>query len=280
MGSLLDTDIDLRKFEPYMIDCGRCCGLCCVALYFSRMDGFPEDKEAGEPCKNLHNDYKCRVHSSLSGLGLHGCMAYDCFGAGQKVTGQIPFKPDWNTIEDQEAEKIFQSFLTVMHLHQTLWYLAEASVLRIGESLKEQIRLLKNEGKDLTEQPLQILLSTEAEPFREKANSLLKRLSTEIASRFGTEFKPDVFKDYMGSDLRGKKLQGKDFSMALMIASNLERADLQGANFLGADMRDANIRNTDLSQSLFLTQIQINAAKGNEGTILPPYLKRPSAWVE
>ena len=30
-------------------------------------------------------------------------------------------------------------------------------------------------------------------------------------------------------------------------------------------MRDTNIQNTDLSQCLFLTQFQINAAKGNKG---------------
>ena len=66
--------------------------------------------------------------------------------------------------------------------------------------------------------------------------------------------------------------------MSLLIAANLEEANLLGANFLGADMRDTNIKNTDLSHSLFLTQIQINAAKGNENTVLPPYLYVPISW--
>lgn len=67
--------------------------------------------------------------------------------------------------------------------------------------------------------------------------------------------------------------------MSLLIAANLEQANLYGANFLGADMRDANISNTDLSQRLFLTQLQINTAKGNHHTILPSYLHKPETWT-
>jgi hypothetical protein len=35
-------------------DCKNCFGLCCVALYFSASEGFPIDKDAGQPCLNLH----------------------------------------------------------------------------------------------------------------------------------------------------------------------------------------------------------------------------------
>ncbi|MGL4798229.1 MAG: pentapeptide repeat-containing protein, partial [Cellulosilyticaceae bacterium] len=63
-----------------------------------------------------------------------------------------------------------------------------------------------------------------------------------------------------------------------MIAANLEKCCLKRANFLGADMRDTNMKDTDLSESLFLTQMQINSAKGNAETKLPSYLSRPSTW--
>lgn len=278
MDRLFETDIDLEKFKPYTIDCGKCCGLCCVALYFSKTEGFPENKEAGRPCRNLQNDFKCKVHSRLYSQGLHGCMAYDCFGAGQQVTGRISLKPDWKTMNAGEADSIFQSYLTMLHLHQTLWYLTEASVLLLSEYEREQIRHLLGEGKGFTKQPLDKLQNLDVEPFRERANTVLKGISAEIASGFSVEFNPDVFKDYLGKNFKRKKLRGKDFSMSLLIAADLEQSDLQGANFLGADMRDTNIRNTDLSHALFLTQIQINGAKGNENTILPPYLKKPSTW--
>ncbi len=29
--------------EKLAIDCGKCSGLCCTALCFSKLDGFPED---------------------------------------------------------------------------------------------------------------------------------------------------------------------------------------------------------------------------------------------
>lgn len=29
-----------------------------MVLWFSKSDGFPEDKSAGVPCKNLQSDYK------------------------------------------------------------------------------------------------------------------------------------------------------------------------------------------------------------------------------
>jgi uncharacterized protein YjbI with pentapeptide repeats len=66
--------------------------------------------------------------------------------------------------------------------------------------------------------------------------------------------------------------------MALMIAANLEGCSLRGTNFLGADMRDANIKNTDLSSCVFLTQMQINSAKGNRNTKLPGNLSYPDSW--
>jgi uncharacterized protein YjbI with pentapeptide repeats len=50
------------------------------------------------------------------------------------------------------------------------------------------------------------------------------------------------------------------------------------ADLIGADFRDADIRGADLTGSIFLTQAQINAAKGDAATKLPPLLIRPSHW--
>ena len=85
-------------------------------------------------------------------------------------------------------------------------------------------------------------------------------------------------KDFMGHNFKKSRLNGCDFSSALLIAANLEECDLTGCNFLGADMRDTNIQNADLSESIFLTQGQINAAKGNLNTRIPGHLIRPSEW--
>ena len=55
-------------------------------------------------------------------------------------------------------------------------------------------------------------------------------------------------------------------------------ADLMGADLIGADFRDADLRGADLSESIFLIQSQLDAAKGNNETKLPPSLTRPTHW--
>ena len=39
-----------HRRERLAADCSRCCGLCCTALYFSKAEGFPDDKGARIPC--------------------------------------------------------------------------------------------------------------------------------------------------------------------------------------------------------------------------------------
>ncbi len=40
--------------------------MCCVSLYCVKTDGFPADKVAGKPCKNLMSDFRCAIHSQLA----------------------------------------------------------------------------------------------------------------------------------------------------------------------------------------------------------------------
>jgi uncharacterized protein YjbI with pentapeptide repeats len=73
--------------------------------------------------------------------------------------------------------------------------------------------------------------------------------------------------------MRGANLRG-----AYLIAADLRGADLRSADLIGADFRDADIRGADLTESIFLTQSQLNAAKGDSNTKLPPSLSRPTHW--
>lgn len=274
----MDTNADLSIFKPYKIDCENCCGLCCVALYFSKMDGFPEDKTAGIACKNLQQNNTCQIHTQLLKKGLKGCMTYDCFGAGQHATQFLAKKPDWKELSKKDAEMIFKAYMVILQLHQVLWYLTEASILCLPDAEKAQTEVLIAEGKLLGTQCLETLQDFDIEPFREKANTLLKHICTLLAARSHINVLAEQNKNFLGKNMKRKNLTGNDFSMSLLIAANLEQANLYGANFLGADLRDTNIQNTDLSQSLFLTQMQVNAAKGNSSTILPPYLTKPTFW--
>ena len=111
--------MDIEKLK---VDCENCFGLYCVALYFSASDGFPLDKAGGQPCLNLQENFRCRVHKDLDDLGLKGCRAYDCFGAGQKVSQNIFNRISWRQSKESSA-KMFDCYLIMCQLHELLWYL-------------------------------------------------------------------------------------------------------------------------------------------------------------
>lgn len=254
------------------IDCAACSGLCCVALYCAKTDGFPEDKVAGLPCKNLLPDFCCAIHSQLAPRKMRGCMAYECFGAGQLVTQLYGPDTNWQT-QPNRADEMFHVFSIVFQLRQLLWYLIEARSAASGRQVIADAEALILEHERLTSQPPAQLRAPDVEAYRYRVNTLLKKVVASITTRpFGER------RDYLGKHFRGANLDGADFSMSLMIAANLEGCSLRGTCFLGADMRDASIKNTDVSQCVFLTQMQVNAARGNAHTVLPPGLTRPTAW--
>jgi len=74
-------------------------------------------------------------------------------------------------------------------------------------------------------------------------------------------------------------LCGADLRGTYLIAADLRGCDLSGVDLLGADLRDARLEGADLSKALFLTQMQVNAAKGDAATDLPALLTRPEHWV-
>ena len=76
-----------------------------------------------------------------------------------------------------------------------------------------------------------------------------------------------------GADLRGASLRG-----AYLIGADLRAADLRMADVTGADLRGADLGGADLTESLFLIQSQLDAAKGDTATRLPPSLTRPAHW--
>ncbi len=81
-----------------------------------------------------------------------------------------------------------------------------------------------------------------------------------------------------GADLRGADLVGANLRGALLIGANLRAADLRGADVRGADFRSADLRAADLGGCVYLTQSQLDAARGDAATRFPPLLRRPSHW--
>lgn len=288
-------------YKSLKIDCEKCFGLCCVALYFSASEGFPKDKAAGTPCSNLNLEFKCAVHKELRKKGFKGCTAYDCFGAGQKVT-QVTYEgQDWKQIK-QSSKQMMEVFLIMRQLHEILWYLAEAYRVQTNKKVKAKLGELISEIEQLTNSKPESLIKLNVESHRDKARELMHQTSEMVraealknahsnlhdnlnsntpsskksALKHGKTI--DGRPDYMGADLRKANLIGADLRGAFLIAANLSGTDLSGADLIGADLRDADIRGVNLESSIFITQAQINAAIGNSHTRLPISLSKPGYW--
>ncbi|MGE5372882.1 MAG: pentapeptide repeat-containing protein [Solirubrobacterales bacterium] len=267
-------------------DCGNCFGLCCVALYFSASDGFPAEKEAGLPCANLQPDYRCAVYKELLNKGLKGCTAFECFGAGQMVS-QVSFGGrDWR--ESQEAAALmFAVFLAMRQLHEMIWYLTDALERKAASPLSDALHDLCSETERLTRLRSEELLKQDIGAHRDNVNQLLLQTSelvradARLGRAAGSERRrhPGKRADLCGRDLRNDDLRGADLRGAYLIAADLREMDLCGTDFIGADFRDTDLRGADLSKSLFLTQAQVNTARGDQSTKLPGALKRPAHWL-
>jgi uncharacterized protein YjbI with pentapeptide repeats len=258
-------------------DCERCFGLCCVAPAFSASADFAIDKDAGQPCPNLLADFRCSIHDRLRPQGFGGCSVYDCFGAGQKVA-QVTFGGrDWRRTPEI-AERMFGVFTIMRQLHELLWYLSEALTLEAARPLHGELSLALQETERLTHGSPDALAELDVGAHRREVSSLLLRAS-ELA-RAGVQRRET---DLSGADLVGKDLSGADLSGAslrgaLLIGADLSGADLRMADLTGADLRGADLSGADLTGSIFLTQSQLEASKGDPGTKLPPSLTGPAHW--
>ncbi|NJP48718.1 pentapeptide repeat-containing protein [Streptomyces sp. SBST2-5] len=259
-------------------DCAQCFGLCCVALPFARSSGFAADKPAGTPCRNLEKDHRCRIHARLRQEGYGGCTVYDCFGAGQKVS-QVTFGGrDWRGGPDEHARRMFEVFPVVRQLQELLWYLTEAVSLPAARPLRDELRVTLQETERLALLPPQELAALDAEAHRQHVGALLLRVSDLARSSLRGRRRDRRGADLPGARLGGADLRGVSLRGACLIAADLTGADLRGADLLGADLRDTDLTDADLTGALFLTQPQVNAARGNEGTRLPASLRRPAHW--
>jgi hypothetical protein len=283
-------------------ECGDCFGLCCVALPFAASADFAVDKAAGKPCGHLDGRFRCSIHTRLRPSGFSGCTVYDCFGAGQKVSRHTFGGEDWRR-SPGSAALMFEVFPVVRALHELLWYLTEALGLRPARPLHDELRALVTETVALTELGPGELVALDVAAHRRRVDVLLLRTSELVRAespgpdparapgegrgprrggrkgRGGTPRKDRRGADLAGARLRGADLRGTTLRGACLIAADLSGADLRRADFIGADLRDTDLSGADLSGAFFLTQPQVNAARGDAATRLPGGLDRPAHWA-
>jgi uncharacterized protein YjbI with pentapeptide repeats len=256
----------MTTFEP---DCARCFGLCCVALPFRPSRDFAFAKDAGEPCRHLDAAYRCSIHARLPEAGMVGCTSYECFGAGQQVSQVVYGGASWRDSADGGAE-MFAVFAVVQRLHEMLVLLDQAVALAPGPELSG----LREQAADRTSGSPAEILDTDLDRLAVLVGEALRDVSRSVRGD-GPSY---AGHDLMGRDLRSWPLARADFRGALLIAADLRDAVLDRTDLLGADLRDADLSGADLSTALFLTQPQLNAARGSTATVLPAHLRRPLAW--
>jgi len=282
---LLVEQLDLRS------DCARCTGLCCVGLHLVRSADFAIDKPAGTPCPNLRESFGCGIHSRLRESGFPGCVAYDCLGAGQRVTAAVRSAHGGATWRDDPAaaRDAFAALPVVTQLHELLWYLAEVLSLPAAAPVHDDARRALARTAPLADLAPAALLALDVGavrrdvgPLVDRASALVRDAARATTHRAATRYRlpgaavrrrlrPGA--DLVGADLRALDLTGSDLRGALLLGTDLRGARLAVVDLLGADLRGADARGTDLSDALFLTPAQAGAVRRDERTALPTALR-------
>ena len=170
-------------------------------------------------------------------------------------------------------------FPVVRQLHELLWYLTEALTLPAARPVHADLREALERTEALTLGTPQELDALDVGAHRQEVNVLLLRTSELLRAGMGGGKKNRRGADLMGARLKGADLRGANLRGAYLIAADLTGADLRGADLIGADLRDTDLTDADLIDAFFLTQPQLNAARGGPETRLPGSVTRPVHWT-
>ena len=263
-------------------DCSRCAALCCVAPAFAASSDFAIDKPAGQPCPNLADDFRCGIHDRLRDRGFTGCTVFDCFGAGQQVT-QVTFGGRDRRRTPGIAGPMFAAFGVMRQLHELLWHLTQALAMPAARPLHSELTAALDDTRRLTRATPGELAALDLPAHRQGVNVLLQRAADlaragAAGSRAAGPRADRRGADLIGRDLRRTDLRGANLRGAYLIGADLRGADLTGADLTGADLRGADLTGADLRGSLFLTQAQLDAARGGPATKLAGSHRQPAHW--
>ena len=122
-------------------DCTRCAALCCVVFAFDRRQGFAIDKRNGEPCPHLDGQSACRIYADREEQGFAGCVSYDCYGAGQRVTQDLFGGRSWFD-EPALLPDMTRAFIAMRAVHELLFLLEAAGKIDLSVKDRYILRVL------------------------------------------------------------------------------------------------------------------------------------------
>lgn len=161
-------------------DCARCRGLCCVGLAFDRSEWFAFDKEANESCQHLTQGFRCGIHGELAARGQAGCAAYDCYGAGQRITQDLFAGVCWRNRPETSA-LVLEAFRRLKRVHELRLLLHEAGRLtlpRLQTAERERLLAQLEPTPDFSRESLAALELTALETA---VHAWLRDLSRELS---------------------------------------------------------------------------------------------------
>lgn len=136
-------------------DCSACAALCCVVPPFDAVQGFAFDKPAETACQHLCADHRCGIHAQLVDRGFPGCVAFDCLGAGQRLTAQALQRfdsADWQHRPDV-ARWLFQAYPAVREIQEWVARLTLAAQVTGQSPLQDLADALEAEAPHWADWP-------------------------------------------------------------------------------------------------------------------------------
>lgn len=121
---------DTERPELLRTDCSKCAALCCLALAFDKGADFAFSKNPGQPCENL-TGHQCNIHARLDQSGMHGCVAYDCLGAGNHVVQAVFGGQSWQD-EPRLTRPMMEAFAAMREVHIRLDKLYAGAMLPLS----------------------------------------------------------------------------------------------------------------------------------------------------
>jgi hypothetical protein len=158
-------------------DCECCAALCCTILCFDQSEAFAIDKPAGVPCPNLTIDARCAIYADRAKLKFSGCVSYDCYGAGPRITRLYA---DTRDVRERD-----QAFYALRDVNELLWQLTEAAKLCPPQQadLARELALATTTLHALANNSPATLIEEDLHGHASRVRALLLRVGAALGSR-------------------------------------------------------------------------------------------------
>jgi uncharacterized protein YjbI with pentapeptide repeats len=128
----------------------------------------------------------------------------------------------------------------------------------------------------LTEGEAAEILAVDTDAERAAVNPLLLQASEAARAPHGPDRRGA---DLVGADLSAADLRRASLRGALLVGADLTGARLDLTDLTGADLRGADLSGADLAGALFVTQAQLDAARGDMSARIPAGRNHPAHWA-